>query len=78
VNTPEVSAAVVSPLLDVHQAARYLGAKPCTVRKLVRTGSLPFVKVGHRHMILKTDLDAWIRTHRTRLISRSKVGLTVA
>ena len=56
-----------SPLLTVEEAARYLRASTVwTVRRLIYLGRLPYVKVGKRFNIRRTDLDSWIAANSQR------------
>jgi excisionase family DNA binding protein len=58
-----------SPLLTTHEAADYLRVKVCTIRRMVKAGELPAVRVGHRDCIRKAALDLWIKAHEFRRIS---------
>lgn len=59
-------------MVTVLEAAQRLGRDPETVRRWIRSGKLPAVKIGLQHMIDEDDLpgnestlplpDAWRRT----------------
>ena len=49
-----------SGLMDIENAALYLGTKVPTLRWLRRMRKLPFVKLGAKLMVKKSDLDAYI------------------
>ena len=49
-----------SGLMDLENAARYLGCKVDTLRWLRRMKKLPFVKLGQRLMVKQRDLDAYV------------------
>lgn len=56
-------------LLTIEQAAEYLGASTVwAVRRLLSLGKLPYVKVGKRFNIRRSELDKFIesRERRTR------------
>jgi excisionase family DNA binding protein len=54
----------VDPLLDVPQVAAYINAPQGTVRRLIRNGVIPVVKLGgkdkSRIRVKRSDLDALI------------------
>ncbi len=52
-------------LLTVSEAATYLGRSVPSIRELIWSGSLPYVKVGRRIHLDVFDLDAWIERHKT-------------
>jgi len=48
-------------LLTIPEAARYLSAaSEWAVRRLITGGKLPYIRVGKRFCLRKSDLDAWI------------------
>jgi len=52
---------VLSPrLLDYKSASRYLSLSYWSVRTLVTSGEIPFIKFGKRILIDVQDLDDWI------------------
>jgi excisionase family DNA binding protein len=53
------------PLLNLQQTAQRLGIGESTVRKLVRTGALPAVKLGRRLLFEPAALGHFIAAHRT-------------
>jgi len=50
-----------SGLMDLENAARYLGCPIGTLRWLRRMHKLPFVKLGAKLMVKKADLDTYIK-----------------
>lgn len=62
------AASSISPrLLSQQEAALYLGISYWTVRDLVFRRELPFVKIGRRVLVDRTDLDDYLdrsKTHR--------------
>lgn len=67
VHTPDAA-----PLLNLGQTAQRLGIGESTVRKLVRSGALPAVKLGRRLLFEPAALGEFIANHRT---SRAKPQL---
>jgi excisionase family DNA binding protein len=57
---------IESPLCDLASAAQYLRAKISTVRWLIRTGQLAYLRVGRRFCVRKVELDEWIARHERR------------
>ena len=55
---------IVSPsgLMDLENAAQYLGCKVSTVRWMRRTKKLPFARIGAKLMVRKSDLDAYVQS----------------
>ena len=52
---------VIEPrLLSQHEAAHYLGISYWTVRDLMFRRKLPFVKMGRRILVDRSDLDAYV------------------
>lgn len=49
---------------DAQGAARWAGVRPPTIRKWIRQGILPTVKIGGAHLILKEDLEAVMQLER--------------
>ena len=50
-----------SGLMDLENAAIYLGVKPNTIMWLRRKRKIPCMKLGGRLHFLKDDLDQWLR-----------------
>ena len=52
----------ISPagLMDLANAAKYLGVEVCTVRNLRRFRRIPYLKVGGKLRFRKMDLDKFI------------------
>ena len=51
--------------LTVPEAARRTGRNPETIRRWIREGRLPAIKVGTQHVIAEDDLAAAIETSDT-------------
>jgi excisionase family DNA binding protein len=47
---------------SITEAAVYLQASDKTVRRLIQSGKLPSSKIANKHRILKSDMDAYIRS----------------
>jgi excisionase family DNA binding protein len=59
------SPAKIQPvLLDVKDAAEYLGRTEVAVQHLVHEKSFPVVRVGRRVHLDRRDLDAWIEKNK--------------
>ena len=58
----KMSEIIISPsgLMDLENAARYLGTTVNTMRWLRRMKKLPFIRLGAKLMIKKSDLDEYI------------------
>ena len=52
--------------LTIQAAAEYLSVAVWAVREMIWRGELPFVKVGKRFVIDRSDLDAWIDGRKQR------------
>jgi len=53
-------------LLDIYQAANYLGLSHWSVRESINSGTIPYVKILKRKMIDKNDLDRIISQNKYR------------
>jgi excisionase family DNA binding protein len=49
-----------TPLLDVHEAARFLGVKVRTMYEWSAAGVVPSLKVGRLLRFRRSDLEAWL------------------
>lgn len=47
-------------LLDVEDAARYLGVARKTLYKWVEGGQVPFIRIGRLVRFRRVDLEAWV------------------
>lgn len=56
-----LSAQTNAKLMDVKQAADYVGLSTFTVRRLAKTGSLPAAKIGRSYRFKQDDIDAYLR-----------------
>ena len=57
-------------LLDINEAARYLGTSTRFVRRLVTERRIAFTKLGRHVRIDVTDLDAFIAAGRVEPVRR--------
>ena len=49
-------------LLKTHEAAEFLGVKPSTIRKWVRIGFIPYLKIGKRSIRFDpAELREWLK-----------------
>ena len=65
----DASSATVPNLLTTEQAAEYLSVSVRTVKQLMSSGRLAYVKIGRATRLDPADLDAFIaqnRQHRKR------------
>jgi excisionase family DNA binding protein len=54
-------------VMNVEQAARYLGVSPDTLYKYLSDGRVPAFKLGNRWRLKRTTLDRWMeRQSQTR------------
>lgn len=44
-------------MMNIEEAAAYLGCSPATVRRRIRVGEIPSVKIGRLRRVRKADLD---------------------
>lgn len=49
-------------LMDVQEAAEYVGLSTFTVRRLAKQGALPAAKIGRAYRFKKEDIDSYLRT----------------
>lgn len=49
-------------LMDVEEAAAYVGLSAFTVRRLAKNGQLPAAKIGRAYRFKKEDIDSYLRT----------------
>jgi excisionase family DNA binding protein len=49
-------------MLGIPDAAKTLGIGRTFIRKLIRTGALPAVKIGSRTLIRQVDIDAYVKS----------------
>lgn len=49
-------------LMDVEEAANYVGLSTFTVRRLAKHGQLPAAKIGRAYRFKKEDIDSYLRT----------------
>lgn len=51
-----------SNLMDVQEAATYVGLSTFTVRRLAKQGALPAAKIGRAYRFKRDDIDSYLRT----------------
>jgi excisionase family DNA binding protein len=56
--------AAESPLMTVAEVGAYLRATPSWVRHLIVAGELPFQRQGKAFLVLRADVEAYIRACR--------------
>jgi len=52
------------PLMEIDEAAQYLGVSVRHVRRLVAEKRIPYIKWGGRLHFDPDELDAWVDEHR--------------
>lgn len=60
-------------VMNVEQAARYLGVAPDTLYKYLAEGKLPAFKLGNRWRLKKSTLDHWMEKQSRPRISKPRV-----
>lgn len=50
--------------LRVAEVAAYTSATVCMVRAAIKSGELPALLLGKRHVILREDVDAWLNSFK--------------
>ena len=63
-------------VMNVEQAARYLGVSPDTLYKYLSEGRVPAFKLGNRWRLKKTTLDRWME--RQSQVREAKSGRRAA
>lgn len=62
----ETSRTTIQPaVLSVAHSASYLGVSTITIRRIIKSGEIPHVRVGNSIRIRLTDLDAYINSNTT-------------
>lgn len=49
-------------LMNVEEAAGYVGLSTFTVRRLAKQGSIPAAKIGRAYRFKREDIDSYLRT----------------
>jgi len=53
----------IQPMIyHVNDVARILGCKPATIRRLLMRGLLPFRRLGSKYIVLRDELEAYLRS----------------
>ena len=65
----------MSPLLGLHETAKYFGYSTNWVMAQIRTNELPAYRVGNKWRFIPTDLEAWVRQHpqNIRAVTKKQV-----
>ena len=50
----------------IPEAVARTGCSRTRFYEAIQRGDLPIIKIGHRTLILETDLKKWLRRHRMR------------
>jgi excisionase family DNA binding protein len=53
-----------SALWTTEDVVAYLNVTPRTIYRLIRTGELPAIRIGHQWRIRQSDLDEWLDRQR--------------
>ena len=56
-----------SALWTTEDVVAYLNVTPRTIYRLIRTGELPAIRIGHQWRIRQSDLDEWLVEERHEL-----------
>lgn len=62
-------------LMDVEEAANYVGLSTFTVRRLAKHGQLPAAKIGRAYRFKKEDIDSYLRTQYTKGENNGTTGV---
>ena len=63
----KVMEAVVEPaLFSVPQASAFLNVSPDTVRRLIRSGTIPHARIGNSIRIRRADLESYLEAQISR------------
>ncbi len=63
----------VKHVMNVHQAAAYMGVGTDTVYSYAKDGVIPAFKLGNRWRFKKSKLDAWMdEQHEEQKVQRGK------
>lgn len=61
-------------LMDVTEAAQYVGLSTFTVRRLAKQGVLPAAKIGRAYRFKREDIDSYIRTQYKGVADAAEQG----
>jgi excisionase family DNA binding protein len=56
-------------VMSIKQLASYLGISESTIRKLIKCGEIPFVKIKRRYLFYKPIIEKWLVTIATSVVS---------
>ena len=62
-------------IMDIREAAAYLGKGERWVYELVRKGKIPAARIGRSWLLKKSLIDAWLE-EETRVQSQDRAGLS--
>jgi len=54
----------VVPVLNIRDAARYIGICEWSLRQLVYARKIAFIQLGRKYVFKPADLDAYLEAHR--------------
>jgi len=54
--------AMLEPVVDSEEAAKFLNINPKTLQKMARNGAVPGYRIGKLWKFRISDLDAWLRS----------------
>ena len=54
--------AMLEPVVDSEEAARFLNINPKTLQKMARNGAVPGYRIGKLWKFRLSDLDTWLRS----------------
>lgn len=49
--------------LTIEEVAKYLRCSKSMVQKILKTKGLPYLALGNRKLIKRSDLETWIEEH---------------
>ena len=65
-STKMMESAVQPVVLSIPQAGAYLCVSPDTVRRLIRSGTIPHARIGNSIRIRRADLDGYLENQISR------------
>ncbi len=62
---------------SVQQSAQYMNCTVWYLRRQIQTGRIPYSELGHRYVLKREDLDAFVESRKKPVLSRY-IGATLA
>lgn len=63
--------ATTSPFFHTaRELAAYLGVDPVTVRRLMRRGAIPYIKLRGLYLFRKDEINAFLERHTVHVVGR--------